>query len=153
MGRYWTADLWLSRWAVIRPRPSETTAAFLQSLVVVYMESTRTTPYLRPYVAESPSDNAAAALQAPLDPLNIGCFSQELSPNCQMQGFFPDVGESMAVSEDIIADITIVSTVAPNMLRIRAYVPESGRRRGIRVFFEGVCTGGFLPEDAVSQLA
>jgi hypothetical protein len=69
-----------------------------------------------------------------------------------MQGFFPDVGESMAVSEDIIADITIVSTVAPKMLRIRAYVPESGRRRSIRIFFKGVCTRGFLPEDAVSQL-
>jgi hypothetical protein len=65
-----------------------------------------------------------------------------------MQGLFPDVGESRAISEDIIAGITIVSIVAPKMLHFRAYVPEFGRRRRIGIFFESVFTGGLLPEIA-----
>jgi hypothetical protein len=69
-----------------------------------------------------------------------------------MQGLFPDVGESMAISEDIIAAITIVSIVAPKMLHLRAYVPEFGRRRRIGIFFESVFIGGLLSEIAGCSL-
>jgi hypothetical protein len=69
-----------------------------------------------------------------------------------MQGFYPDVGESMGVSQVSIAAITIVSMVAPKMLRIRAYVPELGRRRRIGFLFESLFTGGLLSEIAGCQL-
>jgi hypothetical protein len=111
------------------------------------------TPYLRPYFAEPLNGTVASApLQSQFGPRSIGCFPQAPGSNCQMQGLFPDVGESMAVSKVSIAGITIVSIVAPKMLHPRAYVPEFGRRRGTGVFFESVCTGDILPEDAGCQL-
>jgi hypothetical protein len=111
------------------------------------------TPYLHPYLAEPLNGTVASApLQAALYARAIGGFPQAPGSNCQMQGHFPDVGESMAVSKVSIAGITIVSIVAPKMLRLRAYVPKFGRRRRIGIFFESLFTGGFLPENAVRQL-
>jgi hypothetical protein len=116
-------------------------------------ESTSTTPSLRLNRADPPNGKAASApLQAQFGPRSIGCFPQAPGSNCQMQGLFPDVGESMAVSKVSIAGITIVSIVAPKMLHLRAYVPEFGRRRRVGIFFESVCTGDILPEDAGCQL-